>query len=188
MPGLSVGCGRARVGNREPVNAGILHGISTIYYMVYRAPGGTKRLPVFCMQGKWHVVVTCHYFFVLRPQTIKSRRPQRNFPGVIHSPASVRKQSKFCRLQRNFPGVIYPPASVRKQSKPRRPQKRFPGAGPRAYRICNTVCNDGGLRRGSSRKGRLGGDCLSERLHRVGWAGCRLRLSASRFFVRRANR
>ena len=44
-----------------------------------------------------------------------------------------------------------------------RPQKKFPGAGPRAYRICNTVCNDGGLRRGRSRRGRLGGTGLSLR-------------------------
>ena len=29
-----------------------------------------------------------------------------------------------------------------------RPQKKFPGAGPRAYRICNTVCMDWGLCRG----------------------------------------
>ncbi len=29
-----------------------------------------------------------------------------------------------------------------------RPQKKFPGTGPRAYRICNTVCDIGGLRRG----------------------------------------
>ena len=42
-----------------------------------------------------------------------------------------------------------------------RPQKQFPGAGPRAYRICNTVCNTGGLCRGRSGRGRLGGVCLS---------------------------
>ena len=29
-----------------------------------------------------------------------------------------------------------------------RPQKKVPGAGPRTYRICNTVCMDGGLCRG----------------------------------------
>ena len=44
-----------------------------------------------------------------------------------------------------------------------RPQKKFPGAGPRAYRICNTICNPGGLRWGRSRRGRLGGTGLSLR-------------------------
>ena len=32
-----------------------------------------------------------------------------------------------------------------KYYKPCRPQKKFPGAGPRAYRICNTICISGGL-------------------------------------------
>ena len=67
---------------------------------------------------------------------------------------------------------------------PIRPQKKFPGAGPWAYRICNTVCICGGLCRGRSRRGRLGGTGLSERLHRVGRAG-QIR---SRFFVRRVCR
>ena len=44
------------------------------------------------------------------------------------------------------------------------PPKKFPGAGPRAYRICNTVYKkSGGLRRGRSRRGRLGGTGLSLR-------------------------
>ena len=54
-------------------------------------------------------------------------------------------------------------APVRKFPKFIRPQKKFPGAGPRAYRICNTVCIDGGLCRGRSRRGRLGGTGLSLR-------------------------
>ena len=66
--------------------------------------------------------------------------------------------------------------------------KTFPGAGPRAYRICNAICKTGGLCRGGLGGGGPRGTGLSERLHRVGRTGGRLRLSASRFFVRRANR
>ncbi len=66
--------------------------------------------------------------------------------------------------------------------------KEIPRRRPRAYRICNTGYIDGGLRRGGLGGGGPRGTGLSERLHRVGRIGCRLRLSASRFFVRRANR
>ena len=39
----------------------------------------------------------------------------------------------------------HPTAPARNLPKIHPPQKKFPGAGPRAYRICNTVCKTGGL-------------------------------------------
>ena len=49
-------------------------------------------------------------------------------------------------------------APVRSPQKFIHSQKKFPGAGPRAYRICNTVCNhQGALRRGGLAGGGLEG-------------------------------
>ena len=62
-----------------------------------------------------------------------------------------------------YPAFYSPaPLTHRHQNSFHPPQKKkFPSAGPRAYRICNTVCFYGGLCGGRSRRGWLGGTGLS---------------------------
>ena len=61
-----------------------------------------------------------------------------------------------------IPSGCFPSAPIRQLQNPARPPKKFPGAGPRAYRICNTVCeNRGAVPERSGRGPRGTGPCPS---------------------------
>ena len=83
-------------------------------------------------------------------------------PTICHMGVAVHKYRAAIRRIFKRGADFFSSVPGRKHHNLCRPQEKFPGAGPRAYRICNTACIDGGLRRGG-----LGGEPSKAGLFKV---------------------